>query len=1017
MPKMNRRDFFRVVGVSGTAGLMACDPKSPAEQIYPYVVQPEELTPGIPTYYATVAEGCSNGCSVLAKVREGRVVHVEANGLREKAGVCPACTASTQETYDPDRAQNPKIGGTDASWDDAIGKVAGAIAVTPSSTRWLGRYRSGSIQGLIQSLINGLGGQAAHWEPHGHAVLTKAAQLAWGSDAPPSYDLSHSEIIVSFGADFLHTWSGGENHCAGWGQARSKKAHGHIAHFTAIEPRVSNTSAKADTWLSTRPGTEAGVARALAKLVADEKGASSAATAWLANVDVSANAQAAGIPEAKLKKLAHKIATQPSVIFPGGVSTYGTDGTDLALATLVLNEVAGNLGKSVHPGGNKLGPVHSYTEAEASIKGASVLFVDGLDPVFSSPSGALKSAIDAAGQVVVFANIMPEDFPANAILLPPGSALESWGDSYTQRGFLGLQQPAMQKRFDTQSVGDSLLAIAKHPAVAGILKGDTEDATEDATEDTADFSAENFHSYLKAQWSSERMAATCVQGAEIIADPEGAWTKALQVGGRAVMDSSAEVRLGESLPAPQKAASIKGTALLLFAHQNILDGRHANKAWLQEVPETLSGYTWGTWAEISSATADKLGVSNKSTLTITSDSGATIEAGVSVSPGMRDDTVAVVVGNGHKEGNRYSKGFGANPAVLVNGTRDAQSGDVAWLGTSVKLAKGSEKNGMVKQNGHNNQDGRPLARAAWVQDVEATKDSAPPGTLAKGLGIPLDPRIPKDSYDMYPEPEHPTYRFGMSIDLDTCTGCTSCQVACASENNIPIVGPTQHRKHRYMGWIRMDAFWEGEGDNPDVRFMPVMCQHCSHAPCEGVCPVLATYHNLDGLNAMIYNRCVGTRYCANNCPYSARRFNYHTFRWPEAYNLMLNPDVSTREMGVMEKCSFCVQRIRYAKATHRIDGIEVVPDSVLESLPACVSACPTGSMTFGNLKDTESKVSKIVSGPRAYSMLDSLNTKPGVRYLSKVVHTQPVDAHHGGGHSEESGEDHGDDHTSNENHH
>ena len=313
---------------------------------------------------------------------------------------------------------------------------------------------------------------------------------------------------------------------------------------------------------------------------------------------------------------------------------------------------------------------------------------------------------------------------------------------------------------------------------------------------------------------------------------------------------------------------------------------------------------------------------------------------------MRDDAVAVVVGNGHKTGNRYSKDYGANPAVLVNGLRDTQSGAVAWLGTSVEISKGSSDNSMSKLNGHTDQDGRPLARASYVKDVEGAAPDAKTGSLAPGLGIPHDPRIPEDSYDMYPEPEHPTYRFGMSIDLDSCTGCTSCQVACASENNVAITGPEQHRKSRYMGWIRMDAFWEGEGDNPDVRFMPVMCQQCSHAPCEGVCPVLATYHNLDGLNAMIYNRCVGTRYCANNCPYSARRFNYHTFRWPESYNLMLNPDVSTREMGVMEKCTFCIQRIRYAKANHRANGIDVVPNEVLETLPACVSACPTGAMTF-----------------------------------------------------------------------
>ena len=998
MSKMNRRDFFRVVGVSGTAGLVACDPKQPAEQLYPYVIQPEEITPGIPTYYATVVEGCS----VLAKAREGRVVHIEANPNREDSGVSPAAQASVQETYDPDRAQGPQIAGAPASWDDAINAVAEAIAASPAQTRWLGRYRNGSLQALVSGLMNGLGGKHAHWEPHGHAVLAKAANLAWGSVAPPSFDMSNAEVVVSFGADFLHTWSDSGNHCAGWAKARSKD-NGHIAHFTAIEPRVSNTSAKADTWLSTRPGTEAGVARALAKLVADEKGASPAAKAYLAGVDVSAAAADAGIPEDKLKALATSIATKPSVVYPGGVTTYGTDGTDLALAVLVLNQVAGNVGNSVIPEGNPLGPIHSYTDAMAAIEGAGVLFIDGLDPVFSSPSGAAEAAIAAAKLVVVFANSMPEGMPEGAILLPPGSELENWGDQQIGHDFMALQQPAMKPLYDTKGVGDTLLTLAKHGSIAPLLAAPEEESgagDEAPAEVSTDFSAEDFQTFIKGRWSSVHAATGEV------APFSSAWVQALRVGGVNLASAPVAAEL-QALPAPSAAKPVDGTALLLFSHQNLLDGRHANKAWLQEIPETLSGYTWGTWAEISPATADRLGVSNKHTLTIKSSSGS-IEAGVSVSKGMRDDAVAVVVGNGHKTGNRYSKDYGANPAVLVNGLRDTQSGAVAWLGTSVEISKGSSDNSMSKLNGHTDQDGRPLARASYVKDVEGAAPDAKTGSLAPGLGIPHDPRIPEDSYDMYPEPEHPTYRFGMSIDLDSCTGCTSCQVACASENNVAITGPEQHRKSRYMGWIRMDAFWEGEGDNPDVRFMPVMCQQCSHAPCEGVCPVLATYHNLDGLNAMIYNRCVGTRYCANNCPYSARRFNYHTFRWPESYNLMLNPDVSTREMGVMEKCTFCIQRIRYAKANHRANGIDVVPNEVLETLPACVSACPTGAMTFGNLKDENATVSKIASGPRAYQMLDALNTKPGVRYLTKVVHTKPVDPHHGGGH--------GDDHSSNDNH-
>ena len=1004
MSKMNRRDFFRVVGVSGTAGLVACDPKAPAEQLYPYVVPPEEVTPGIPTYYATVVEGCS----VLAKTREGRVIHIEANGSAHNSGVSPGAQASVQETYDPDRAQSPQIGAAPADWNQALDAIAAAVASNPAGTRWLGKYRNASLQSLIDGLVGGLGGKHAHWEPHGHSILANAARLAWGSEHPPSFDMSDTEVIVSFGADFLHTWSDSNNHSCGWGSARSKD-NGHIAHFTAIEPRVSNTSAKADTWLSTRPGTEAGVARALAKLVADEKGATGAAASWLSSVDVNAAATDAGIPVEKLQKLAHAIATKPSVIYPGGVTTYGTDGTDLALAVLVLNHVAGNVGSSVLPNGNPVGPAHSFTEAMDAIAAANVLFIDGLDPVFSSPNGIAAEAIKAAKLVVVMANSMPEGMPETAILLPPGSELENWGDQYLGSGFLGLQQPSMRPLYDTKSVGDVLLALGKHASIAPLLAAGSSSEGDDASSEEApavavDFSAADFQSFIKGRWKADH------ETSEDVLPFDTAWTNALRKGGKTLEPTASEAVLNE-LPAPSPSAKIEGTALLLFSHQNLFDGRHANKAWLQETPETLSGYTWGTWAEISPQTADRLGVSNKHTLTIKSSTG-TIEAGVSVSKGMRDDAVAVVVGNGHAVGNRYSKDYGSNPAALVNGLRDAKSGDVAWVGTTVEISKGSERNNMTKLNGHTDQDGRPLARSAYVKEVENALEGALPGTLAPGLGIPLDPRIPEDSYDMYPEPEHPTYRFGMSIDLDTCTGCTACQVACTSENNIPIVGPTQHRKHRYMGWIRMDAFWEGEGDNPDVRFMPVMCQHCAHAPCEGVCPVLATYHNLDGLNAMIYNRCVGTRYCANNCPYSVRRFNYHTFRWPESYNLMLNPDVSTREMGVMEKCSFCIQRIRYAKATHRANGIDVVPDEVLQALPACVSACPTGSMTFGNLKDEDAMVSKAASDPRAYAMLDALNTKPGVRYLSKVVHTKPVDPHHGGGH----GDDHGDDHSSNDNH-
>jgi molybdopterin-containing oxidoreductase family iron-sulfur binding subunit len=290
---------------------------------------------------------------------------------------------------------------------------------------------------------------------------------------------------------------------------------------------------------------------------------------------------------------------------------------------------------------------------------------------------------------------------------------------------------------------------------------------------------------------------------------------------------------------------------------------------------------------------------------------------------------------------------------------------------------------------------------------------------------PIDERLTKKGLlDMFPEPQHPTYRFAMAIDTNTCNGCMACVVACNLENNIPFIGPDQVRRGRTMTWIRMDRFWEGEGEHQDVRYLPALCQHCAHAPCEGVCPVLATYHNLDGLNAMIYNRCVGTRYCANNCPYTSRRFNYHTWEWPESMHLMLNPDVSVREMGVMEKCTFCIQRTRSVKDSwkdvafkNRASADEaisldaaMVPDSALAKLTACASACPTGAITFGNAKDETAQVSKKFASPRSYTLLAELNTKPGVRYLARVRHGGAHGGGHGapaGGHAAAGGGEHG----------
>ncbi|MEN9787889.1 MAG: hypothetical protein RLZZ299_3153, partial [Pseudomonadota bacterium] len=527
--------------------------------------------------------------------------------------------------------------------------------------------------------------------------------------------------------------------------------------------------------------------------------------------------------------------------------------------------------------------------------------------------------------------------------------------------------------------------------------------------------ATTFQDYVQRRWRAEvypRAGGTSFRDF---------WTAAQQRGGYFGTHSGV-TPAATFVASPAGAGAQVGadqTVLVVFPSPMLADGRHANRPWAQELPDPVSTYAWTTWAELSPATAKRLGLGGKDRVSVTTEQG-TITVPYFISPGVADSTVAVVMGNGRVRAGRYGSGRGANPMALLPSRTDAASGALATYAVKATVARADAlsdayaASGPGRPVGEMDQDGRPLANLVTVDEALQHLEGEA-GSIVHMHHIPIDPRLEKQGLlDMFPEPQHPTYRFAMAIDTNTCNGCMACVVACNLENNIPFIGPDQVRRGRTMSWIRMDRFWEGEGEHQDVRHLPALCQHCAHAPCEGVCPVLATYHNLDGLNAMIYNRCVGTRYCANNCPYTARRFNYHTWEWPESMHLMLNPEVSVREMGVMEKCTFCVQRTRAVKDAwrdvafeSRADGQAVavtpVPDSALVGLTACAAACPTGSITFGNAKDEAGTVAKKFASPRAYTLLGELNTKPGVRYLARVRHDfTPSTGHHGA-----AGNDHG----------
>jgi len=1012
MANLNRRDFVKVLGTVTVAG---CDivkqwgsggPMVPFENVLPYVVMPDQIVPGVATWFTSACQECSTGCGIVAKNREGRIVKLEGNPNHptNQGALCARGQAGLLSPYSPDRFDGPSQGSKRLDWDPAAKILSDAIAKAKADGKtlaWLGQVRSGSLAALVRQFVAAAGGTVLFWDPLGPDGLREAVRRVYGLPTLPTYDLADAHVIVSFGADFLQTFLDPIGHAKGYAKSKNPEHGGFVGKLVCIEPRIGSSSANCDTHYAAMPGTEVGVAMALCKLVAAANGYAGAAAAFLGAVDVDRAAADSGIDKSKLEELAKELAAAPAtVVLPGGEATSAAP-TDLAIASLLLNEVLGNVGKTVRFGPEWNVAGHAtfaqvttlFQDARAGKVG--VLFLDGIDPMHSLPVDAgVKEALGVPELVVEFANEPTDSITDRTLVLPPGTPLETWTDNEAVVGRYTIGQPAMLAMKNTRAIGDVLLAVAKTalpaptaaatPAVASSAPpapGSVQSTAAPATASVAmpGLDAPDFRSYQQAWWRAEVHPRAA--GGEF----SDFWTHALERGGF-FLDAPPRAVSFQLADAPNAApVSIGGAGdlvLALFPHPFLLDGRHANKPWAQEIPEPLSTFTWSTWVEIHPKTAERLGLEAEDAVTVTTEHGKATVSWFG-SPGIREDTAAIVLGNGHEKSGRYTK-YGSNPMRLVSSAIDATSGAYRFVSTKAKVARAGTKRFTKPTAGSLTQEGRPIN---YVAPASSLGQGDGPGSLIHLEGPPVDERLLKAGLkDFYPEPEHPTYRFAMAVDLNSCTGCGACEAACYAENNIAIVGPAMINKSRLMGWIRLSRYWEGEGETPDIRWQPVMCQQCSHAPCEAVCPVLATYHNLDGLNAMVYNRCVGTRYCGNNCPYSARRFNYHGYDWPESFHMMLNPDVTVRDMGVMEKCTFCIQRIRDVKDHARDDGHRVATDAELQKLPACARACPADALTFGNKNDANAQVTKHHQSPRSFHMLTELNTKPGVKYLARLVH-------------------------------
>ncbi len=1003
--RVGRRTFLKVLGSAGpAAAVSACSPVPP-ERIIPFVVPPDDVVSGVAAWYASVCGECPAGCGIRVRTREGRAVKVEGNPEHpvNRGGLCIRGQAALQGLYNPDRITGPhrrRVTHEDTgrsvlepvAWDEAqqvlvdrlqalyeAGRGDRVALITPPLT--------GALAGLVSNWSAALGARWVRYEPFGYEAIRAANERVFGRAEVPHFDFARAEMVISFGADFLETFGSPVGFARDHAGARRVR-DGRTTRFVQIEPRLSGTGTGADAWHAVAPQTEGLVAAAMVQVIVSEQRAqgvppdeAARIAELVGGVTPEAASGASGLSADRIRDLARAFSDPAlgpgrTLAVGGGVGVSGANATAAHVAVTLLNHVAGNVGSTVDFGAASTVDAATYADMQG-LAGAmrageiELAVVHDVNPVFAMPGAAdFRGALAGVPFVAALSSLPDETTALADLLLPVHTPLESWGDSHPRRGVWGLMQPTMRPVFDTRHVGDLLIDVAR--ALGGGMTGYLPRRG-------------GFYRYLREAWEAMQpvpepavpaapAAAPGAPAADDAAPPEPPdfetwWADALRRGGvtlpaapvetalrPGVFDADLAAELGA--PAPRRQLS-----LVAYPSLHFFDGRGANRPWLQEIPDPLLKTTWGAGVEMTPDAARALGAEEGQLVTIASDHGQ-VEASVIVNPHLAEGVVAIAIGQGHTDFGRYATGRGVNPMALLDPAPEP-SGGVRWVGTGVDVTPRALSRPIPRLQRTFDQEGRDLAQAVSL------------AALAAG-----DVHPEEHHFSLYPEHEHPEHRWGMAIDLDACNGCNACVAACYAENNVPVMGPDLMRRGRTMSWLRIERFDEPRpGGGDDVRFLPMLCQHCDHAPCETVCPVFATYHTEEGLNAQIYNRCVGTRYCSNNCPYKVRRFNWFMPEFEAPLHLQLNPDVTGRSDGVMEKCTFCVQRIQDGKERARDEDRPVRDGDVS---PACAQSCPSQAIVFGDLNDPSSRVARLSADARAYHALNAFNTRPAVTYLKKV---------------------------------
>jgi MoCo/4Fe-4S cofactor protein with predicted Tat translocation signal len=935
----SRRDFLKTLGFSVAAVAVVASCKRPVDKAIPYLIKPEEVTPGVANYYASTYFESNEYCSVLVKVRDGRPIKIEGNKLSSisQQGTSARVQASVLNLYDDARFKSPTKRGSAVSWDEADDYILKKISQLKGENKKVVLLTQTIISPSTKKIIEQFlaANPNAEWLQYdavSASGILKANELSFGKALIPDYRFEKAKVIVSFGADFLGTWLSSTEFTKGYSAGRKVlNKNDEMSRHYQFESGMTLTGSNADVRFPIKRSEEKTIITALYYALMQANGF---ATIAAPGSPVDIKDLVADLLENKGKSLV----------------VSGSNDTDVQVLVNAINSILGNYGSTLNLENvlqTRRGIDADFESFITELKAGKVAGVLcwGVNPVYNHPAGTeIKKAIEATELSVSFADRNDETTAACHWVCPESHYLESWNDAEPKAGVFSLSQPSISKLFDSRQVQESLMKWSG--------------------------SELNYYEFIKKYWKENLIGLQSE-----FSDARLFWNDVLQKGIFEPKNTSSE-SLSYSENGLGKATSLSGLApkgweVNFYESVAISDGSSANNPWLQELPDPIAKISWDNFAAVPVKWAEENGVVNESVITING-----VELPVFVQPGQAVGTISVALGYGREISGKVGDGVGKNMFALSAIEKGSKK---LWIaGADVKTTDKTFE--LALSQTHHSMEGRPIVR-------ETTFDK---WQIDPASGNELKKEHDEHSVSLYPEPDFKGHHWGMAVDLSSCIGCSNCSVSCQAENNIQVIGKEQVRNRRIMHWIRIDRYFSKEAENPEVYHQPVMCQHCDNAPCENVCPVSATPHSDEGLNQMAYNRCVGTKYCVNNCPYKVRRFNWFQYVQNDEFDfasnsdlgrMVLNPDVTVRSRGVVEKCSFCVQRIQEKKADAKVAGRKLEDGEIQ---PACVQSCPADALVFGDLKNPDSKISKHFKNERNYHLLEELHTLPSVGYLTKV---------------------------------